>query len=1147
MDIFTPTRHTCIRVAATFLSLILIAVIIPQLLTTRAAVTFTVNSLLDTPDVTPGDGICANANGACTLRAAIQEANSFSGDDTINFSVTGTIDLTGPLPVLSSNVNINGPGSGLLTVRRNTGGNYRILETSGNSNISGLTITNGRTPDATTEDVAQPGGGILQTDGELTLRDVVITGNATGNGGPTRLSEPAQGGSGGAGGGIHATGGALTMTDCVISNNTTGNGGTGSAFAGSGGRGGGIFFAPGNLTLNNVVITGNRTGDAGGPSGGKSGDGGGIVSGDPSLGRFTVANLNKVTITNNSTGSGGGAADSGSGGGIYVNQGLLNLTDSTVSNNHTGNANPGANPIRTAGSGGGILNNAQLIVKNSLISGNTTGTSSPGSHSTGGGISNLEDLTLTNTTVSGNSTGSGASMGGGIFTNLIVSLTNCTITKNISPNGFGNGITGQLGRYVIGNTIIAGNGASGNGPDLESGPVYISRGNNLIGNADGVSDFNNIGDQTGSTVTPLDPRLGPLANNGGPTLTHALLSNSTALDAGDNNLAADASANFLKTDQRGAQRFADSADADSTATVDIGAFEFLQTIEDISNKTINEDTALTVTFGLGDNGPGVTSVTASSNNQALLPNASLVLSGAGAVRSLQITPAANQSGVATISVTVNLVGGGTLSDTFTVTVVSINDAPSFSIPSTQTILEDAGSTTIPNFASNVTAGPLEDAQSISFTVTVKTNPGLFSVAPTISSSGTLTYTPAPNENGEALVSLILKDNGGTDNGGVDTSTEQTFTISVLPVNDAPTFTKGANQTVAEDSGIQFVLDWATNVRQGPLNEFDGFDFQITNNTNPDLFTSQPVVFIGGVLRYSPAANANGSADITVVLKDTGGTVNGGVDTSTPQTFTITVTPVNDAPVINVQSSVVQANIQLPLVFSPAHFNSIGISDVDAGTDPIRVTLTVTEGTLTLPSTAGLTFVAGDGTDDATMTFKGVTSTINSRLNGLTFKASSGSVGSVDLQIVADDEGHNGAGGAKTGTGKVIIFLNSEGPVLLTEELTDHAIALDLVTQTRDPFSLINPNNLSNDQRRRVSLFVWNLGLLSIDTVASVAVGAHDDEGRVYILPVEALATVDDVTQVVVRLPDNVIGAPRDLRVNVRLRGLGTNEAVIKIQ
>ena len=177
MNLYTPSRRTCVRVAATLLSLLFIAVVIPQLLTTtRAALTFTVNSLLDTPDAAPGNGTCADANGACTLRAAIQEANSFGGDDTINFSVTGTINLTGALPVLSSNVIINGPGSALLTVRRDTGGNYRILQTSGTSTISGITITNGRTPDGVTEDVAPFGGGIWQTAGFLILRDVVITG-----------------------------------------------------------------------------------------------------------------------------------------------------------------------------------------------------------------------------------------------------------------------------------------------------------------------------------------------------------------------------------------------------------------------------------------------------------------------------------------------------------------------------------------------------------------------------------------------------------------------------------------------------------------------------------------------------------------------------------------------------------------------------------------------------------------------------------------------------------------------------------------------------------------------------------------------------------------------------------------------------------
>jgi hypothetical protein len=106
-----------------------------------------------------------------------------------------------------------------------------------------------------------------------------------------------------------------------------------------------------------------------------------------------------------------------------------------------------------------------------------------------------------------------------------------------------------------------------------------------------------------------------------------------------------------------------------------------------------------------------------------------------------------------------------------------------------------------------------------------------------------------------------------------------------------------------------------------------------------------------------------------------------------------------------------------------------------------------------------------------------------------------------------------------------------------------------VIQTRDPFSLTNPFNFGDDQRRRLSLFVWRLGLLPSDTVASVQVIARDDEGRIYDLPVEALnpvVTVPEVTQVVVRLPDNVIGAPRDLLVKVTLRGPGSNEAFIKI-
>jgi|GEM_PF-4073873 len=97
-----------------------------------SAATFTVDSAGDASDVAPGDGTCADSSGTCTVRVTIQEANIYGGfgqSDTINFSVTSTINLTGALPDMTSNMTLNGPSSSLLTVRRHTGGDNRILFT----------------------------------------------------------------------------------------------------------------------------------------------------------------------------------------------------------------------------------------------------------------------------------------------------------------------------------------------------------------------------------------------------------------------------------------------------------------------------------------------------------------------------------------------------------------------------------------------------------------------------------------------------------------------------------------------------------------------------------------------------------------------------------------------------------------------------------------------------------------------------------------------------------------------------------------------------------------------------------------------------------------------------------------------------------
>src|SRR5207247_8271538 len=111
---------------------------------------------------------------------------------------------------------------------------------------------------------------------------------------------------------------------------------------------------------------------------------------------------------------------------------------------------------------------------------------------------------------------------------------------------------------------------------------------------------------------------------------------------------------------------------------------------------------------------------------------------------------------------------------------------------------------------------------------------------------------------------------GDGNGGTATAT---VTVAVTSVNDAPSFTKGANQTVAQDAGAQTVPNWATAISAGPADESgQALNFIVTNSNNA-LFSVQPALSASGTLTYTPAANATGSATVTVALHDNGGTTN----------------------------------------------------------------------------------------------------------------------------------------------------------------------------------------------------------------------------------------------------------------------------------
>src|SRR2546425_1691404 len=238
----------------------------------------------------------------------------------------------------------------------------------------------------------------------------------------------------------------------------------------------------------------------------------------------------------------------------------------------------------------------------------------------------------------------------------------------------------------------------------------------------------------------------------------------------------------------------------------------------------------------------------------------------------------------------------------TITVNPVNDIPSFTRRADQTVNEDSGAHTALGWATNLSKGTAnESGQTLDFIVS-NSNNGLFSSQPAISSTGTLTYTPATEANGVATITVQIHDNGGTANGGVDTSAPQTFMITVNPVNDIPSFTKGADQTVNEDASTQTVSGWATNLGKGPANESgQTLDFIVSNNNN-GLFSGQPAVSSTGTLTFTSAPNANGMATVTVKIHDDGGTAYGGVDTSAPQTVTITVNPVNDGPVLTMSAS-----------------------------------------------------------------------------------------------------------------------------------------------------------------------------------------------------------------------------------------------------
>ncbi|MGI6390025.1 MAG: SdrD B-like domain-containing protein [Kiritimatiellia bacterium] len=151
----------------------------------------------------------------------------------------------------------------------------------------------------------------------------------------------------------------------------------------------------------------------------------------------------------------------------------------------------------------------------------------------------------------------------------------------------------------------------------------------------------------------------------------------------------------------------------------------------------------------------------------------------------------------------------------------------------------------------------------------------------LNADGSYTYTPEPDYYGSDSFTYTITNF----NGRADTATVY---LTVLPVNDAPGFTGGADQNLTVGAGAQTVPAWATNISKGPANESgQTLTFHVTNN-NAALFSVPPSISADGTLTYTPAPNMSGIATVTVYLQDDGGRANGGEDRSAEYTFTINV-------------------------------------------------------------------------------------------------------------------------------------------------------------------------------------------------------------------------------------------------------------------
>jgi len=312
----------------------------------------------------------------------------------------------------------------------------------------------------------------------------------------------------------------------------------------------------------------------------------------------------------------------------------------------------------------------------------------------------------------------------------------------------------------------------------------------------------------------------------------------------------------------------------------------------IANQVMAEDATLVVPFTVSDaeTPAALLGIALETSNAGLVALTNITLGGAGVNRQLTIRPATNQSGGATITVTVTDTNGLAAIRNFALSVSPVNDVPTLDGLSALAMNEDGGQRTVS--LTGISSGAADEVQTLVVTAVsdnVALIPNPVVTYTSADTNGTLSFTPLTNANGTATISVTVNDGGGSNSIAV-----RTFIVTVNPVNDLPVITGLADAAGAEDLPLGPLAFGVADVETG------GGALQLeASSSNTNLVPDENIFLQGNgngrTVTIVPATNQSGTATITITLRDgDGGT--------TDASFAVTFAPVNDAPTLDGISS-----------------------------------------------------------------------------------------------------------------------------------------------------------------------------------------------------------------------------------------------------